>query len=332
LYSTCLYCHSDLGANERVEAFPVGRRLAFDAERGRLWVICPRCARWNLSPLEERWEAVEECEQLFRATARRASTDNIGLAQLADGIQLVRVGRPLRPEFAAWRYGGEFLRRRRRDLAVGASMAVGLPAGFGLAIAAGAAALGVAGAVAAPLLFCAGTVAVDRTLARRIVARARRGDGGTSLVRAKHLTTVRLTAGDGEGSLRVAVASDDGAVEMSDHAAAQLAAVACARRNQIGATDASVRDAVRSLEECGGPTGVLARAGGAGDLRSVRYTERLALEMALHEESERRALEGELALLEQAWREAEAIAALADDLLLPAAVESALARLRARRE
>ncbi len=44
---------------------------------------------------------------------------------------------------------------------------------------------------------------------------------------------------------------------------------------------------------------------------------RLALEMALHEEQERRALEGELAQLERAWREAEEIAAIADNLLLP---------------
>ena len=38
-------------------------------------------------------------------------------------------------------------------------------------------------------------------------------------------------------------------------------------------------------------------------------TERLALEMAVHEESERRAMEGELAVLEAAWRDAEIIAA-----------------------
>ena len=44
---------------------------------------------------------------------------------------------------------------------------------------------------------------------------------------------------------------------------------------------------------------------------------RLAFEMALHEEEERRALEGELWRLERAWREAEEIAAIADDLLLP---------------
>jgi hypothetical protein len=41
----------------------------------------------------------------------------------------------------------------------------------------------------------------------------------------------------------------------------------------------------------------------------------LAVEMALHEESERRALEGELAALEAAWKEAEEIAHIADSLL-----------------
>ena len=39
--------------------------------------------------------------------------------------------------------------------------------------------------------------------------------------------------------------------------------------------------------------------------------------MASHEENERRALEGELHLLESAWRDAEEIAAIADGLLLP---------------
>jgi hypothetical protein len=43
-------------------------------------------------------------------------------------------------------------------------------------------------------------------------------------------------------------------------------------------------------------------------------TECLALEMSLHEESERRALDGELALLEAAWRDAERIALIADSL------------------
>src|SRR5688500_1795019 len=65
VYATCLFCHAPLGRNETLESFPVGRRLAYDAERGRLWVVCRRCERWNLTPLEERWEAIEAAERLY---------------------------------------------------------------------------------------------------------------------------------------------------------------------------------------------------------------------------------------------------------------------------
>src|SRR5262249_51861220 len=116
MYSTCIFCHADLGENEAIEHFPVGRRLAFDATRGRLWVVCRKCERWNLTPVEERWEAIEECERLFRATRLRVSTDNIGLARIAEGLELVRIGEPQRPEMAAWRYGDQFGRRRKRHL------------------------------------------------------------------------------------------------------------------------------------------------------------------------------------------------------------------------
>ncbi len=114
MFSTCLFCHSRLGKNEVVEHFPVGSRLAFDSARGRLWAVCPGCRRWNLSPLDDRWEAIEECERLFRSTRARVSTENIGLAPLASGVDLIRIGQPLRPEFAAWRYGSQLKWRRRR--------------------------------------------------------------------------------------------------------------------------------------------------------------------------------------------------------------------------
>ena len=52
-----------------------------------------------------------------------------------------------------------------------------------------------------------------------------------------------------------------------------------------------------------------------GAIHRLPGTHRLALEMALHESSEQEALEGDLAPLEKAWREAEEIAAIADNLL-----------------
>src|SRR6266581_93770 len=132
MYSTCLFCHADLGSNESIEPFPLGRRLAFDASKGRLWVVCRKCERWNLTPLEERWEAIEECERLFAGTRLRVSTDNIGLAKLREGLELVRIGDALRPEMAAWRYGDQFGRRRRTYMAVAGGVVV---AGVGLLIA-----------------------------------------------------------------------------------------------------------------------------------------------------------------------------------------------------
>src|SRR5258705_13652371 len=116
MYSTCLFCSQDLGTNDVLESFPIGRRVAFDGKTGRLWVICRSCERWNLTPLEERWEAIEQAERLYRGTRLRVSTDHIGLARLPEGLELVRIGRPLRPEIAAWRYGDQVGRRRRRRL------------------------------------------------------------------------------------------------------------------------------------------------------------------------------------------------------------------------
>jgi len=80
--------------------------------------VCRACERWNLTPLEERWEAIEECERSFRDSRLRVSTDNIGLARVRDGTTLVRIGEPQRPEMAAWRYGDQFHRRRRKNLAL----------------------------------------------------------------------------------------------------------------------------------------------------------------------------------------------------------------------
>src|SRR4051812_34027446 len=118
MYSSCVWCYANLGENTTIEHFPVGRRLAFDSASGRLWVVCPRCERWNLTPIEERWEAIEECERRFSATRLRASTSEIGLVRVDDGVDLIRIGAPLRPEFAHWRYGDRFVRRHRQFLAV----------------------------------------------------------------------------------------------------------------------------------------------------------------------------------------------------------------------
>ncbi|MBC8086771.1 MAG: hypothetical protein H7Z40_05865, partial [Phycisphaerae bacterium] len=153
MYATCTFCHRALGGNESIEVFPVGKRLAFDAGKGRLWVICAHCHRWNLTPLEERWEAIEQAERLFRESKLRHNTDNIGLAKLVDGTELIRIGKPLRPEMAVWRYGQNFV-RRWKGMAIGGGAgavaavagALVLPGGFTAGIATSAFAAAVIGA------------------------------------------------------------------------------------------------------------------------------------------------------------------------------------------
>jgi hypothetical protein len=101
----------------------------------------------------------------------------------------------------------------------------------------------------------------------------------------------------------------------------------------VGASPRQIGHAVAKLEHFGSPEAVLAfaarQSATTGGLLGLGYEQRLAVEMAAHEDAERRALEGELATLEAAWREAETLAAIADGLLVPQDVETALARLRA---
>lgn len=112
MITECFFCNATFEPNEDIEHCPRGQRLAFDTRQGRLWITCRSCGRWNLTPAEDRWEALEECERRFRDCRVRLCTDEIGLARLPSGLDLVRIGSPVLPEFAAWRYGDQLLRRR----------------------------------------------------------------------------------------------------------------------------------------------------------------------------------------------------------------------------
>jgi hypothetical protein len=138
--------------------------------------------------------------------------------------------------------------------------------------------------------------------------------------------------------------------------ARRFASVALPRVNQAGGTAKVVREAVSEIERIGGPerfllgitarvtpqSGILTGAILSKDdprVLSVRVKPlsalpapvRLAAEMSLHEAQERSALDGELALLEAAWRDAEEIASIADSMLLPPNIESQLEALRRTR-
>ena len=343
MYATCLFCNRPLGNNESIEHFPVGRRLAFDAAKGRLWVVCPACERWNLSPLEERWEAIEDAERLYRGTRLRAATDQIGLARLRDGTELVRIGEPLRPEFAAWRYGDQFGRRRRRQMVIaGAGLtAIGAVVAGGIAVGAG---IGGIGWMLARLARTA-----VRGNPRSVIARIRTPDEHLIRVRFGHLAQTMIEPG-ADSLIAIDLRHEAGRRRFEGPEAMRVASMLMPKVNRYGGTKETIADAVNELDSERGSESYLARLSRTARIttrpveRRVRLSpfhdlpdhglfalspvQRLAFEMALHEESERRAMEGELAELERAWREAEEVAAISDDLLLPVGVEQQLQRIQ----
>jgi hypothetical protein len=353
MYTTCLFCHSDLGANEVIESFPIGRRLAFDAAHGRLWVVCRKCERWNLTPLEERWEAIEQCERLFSSTRLKVSTDNIGLSRLREGLELVRIGSPQRPEMAAWRYGDQFGRRRTRYMAYsigGAVVVAGIIVGGPL--------LGFGSVVGGGWGLLQGTNALIKAARDRVIRTrvAVPGFDKPTIIRGKDIKRIVIGSTDDGISLRLPYSFRTGerteAIVTGDDAL-RVAGTILPAVNVKGGTKDDVKTAVVYLESTPDPVelfrqgtgfGRVAGAAGRGRRRrshraqinaSEAFIDRipgpmlLAMEMAAHEDVERRAMEGELAILEAAWRQAEEIAAISDNLLTPANVDEEFRRLSA---
>ena len=365
MYSTCLFCKSNLGSNDAIEHFPVGRRLAFDAANGRLWVVCRSCEKWNLTPIEERWEALEECERAFEVTRLRVSTDEIGLARIKEGLELVRIGKPKRPEFAAWRYGDQFGRRRRNNiLLVSAGVAAGTgilvgQIGFGLA-------LGASGIFSitnglATLYRQAKTVATVHARdeihrltpahidATQLIWAQSRGQWSL-LVPQKKVWTFSsakqraLTSTEAEVFLSQSGRGDEPVIELTGEEARRGLAKVLAYVNSAGGKQATVRTAVNAIEEAGDPDRFLENSGltfaanrrlmglsapkKGGNLKAIPTEVRLAMEMASNEENERHALLTELEFLKEEWRAAEEIAEISDKLLISREIQNSLQNLK----
>jgi hypothetical protein len=329
MFTTCMFCNKPLGSNEVVEAFPVGRRLAFDARRGRLWVICRKCERWNLSPLEERWEAVETCEKLFRETRVRVSTDNIGLAKHSEGLELVRIGEPMRPEFAAWRYGDQFGRRRQRAIAYGAA---------GVAVLGGLVAGGIATGVISGAFVGQFANFFNIWANARTLVKVKTDDGRVLKLKNPDLQGTRIRPADDDVGYRLELRKGKKTEWFEGAQARRLIGQVMPQINRSGGKQQTVSYAVKEIEHVGHPEAYLKEVatgdrfmykGNPGYVNKMPAPTKLALEMALHEEQERRALEGELWMLERAWKEAEEIAAISDDLLLPSEFGDFVERNRA---
>jgi hypothetical protein len=114
----CMFCDHELEPISP-EGVLARARVAFDPWLGRLWQVCSACSRWNIVPLEDRWDALEQYDRVARDEAELVlQTEHLSLLATRRG-QLIRVGEAPRVELADWRYSSRLdaYPVRRRSLA-----------------------------------------------------------------------------------------------------------------------------------------------------------------------------------------------------------------------
>jgi hypothetical protein len=270
----------------------------------------------------------------------------------------VRIGEPQRPEFAAWRYGDQFGRRRMKAIATG----VGVTAAAGL-IVSGAVVSGVGLAAIAPLIHVANLVGIVSAAGMaqnptdhpdggrfipignpRIIPSDRAAGWAVDIGYTAHYHGADPTLRNGGywGMMRRQEGKNElGRVQLHGADAIPLLRRLMPLINRGGARRTVITEGVSLIEQAGGPErfgnwaagmrrewAAKSTFGDTGDLSAIPVAARLAFEMAINEDAEREALEGELTALERAWAEAEGIASIADSLLVPDVVSEHFDRLK----
>lgn len=326
MYARCLSCHKPFEENESLEHLRMGRSVAFDPNKGRLWIVCRACRRWSLAPIEARWEALEEIERLARDRGRLlGSTDHVGLIEVED-LQVVRVGEAVLREEAWWRYGGE-LRRRRRGHHV--NQALETAAAVGLAFATGGAAF----------LFSDGGMLSGLQRRYRYGRFAWRGIAecetcGRTLqeIRFRKAKELRIEPDDdGEPTILLPCphcrwqrsARPPSGFRFTGIEGSHVLRRVLSYRNHTGGGKKDLGKATDLIEAAGSSTALVAQlARRHGSLERVGSVKKdthrsLALEIAVNDAAERRILQLELDVLEARWRQEEEIAAIIDGELTP---------------
>jgi hypothetical protein len=323
--TACFACDRPFPAAKELEHLPVGRMVAFDAKRGRLWIVCRWCSHWSLVPMESRWEAVEELERRSASATRLTATDEISLLQLGS-VRSVRVGAALPAEEAWWRYGPSLRGRHRRYAAistVGGKVAAGasIAGMLGLMVVPGALELAaIKRAKVTKVPKAAGdfgaevAVGFDRWFRYGRFAWSGNAECGHCGAALSHLRFrdrhVARLQGDGTVTVRCTRCrrSDPGHI-IHQAEAEDLFRRCLAYSNVAGASPEELRAAVDVMEA---GVGASSRYSGPLSFRFVPREELLALELVATEREEAVQLGWEVRDLEARWRSAEVVAAIID--------------------
>ncbi|HWO89149.1 MAG TPA: hypothetical protein VNL98_08360, partial [Gemmatimonadales bacterium] len=305
----------------------VGKRFSFDPWRSRAWVICPRCARWNLTPFDQRLETIAALEKLASTGRVAATTDQVALIRVGP-CDVVRVGKPPRTEFASWRYGERIKARERERLKVIVPVSIVVVGGMVAFNAAVGGSMGVmVGQVPGMIEGIYRWTAGNRTV--RLVEPPICASCGTVMkLKARHLLHARLTYGT-QADLALLVScprcGDVGAqLEGPDAEQALRTGLVFTNLKKGKKLKKLAVEAASAVDHAGGPHELIrAEARHERKLVQLAGPQALALEIAVDEQAELRELERQ-------WREAEEIANIADGLLVDPAIEQKLRDLKAR--
>jgi hypothetical protein len=335
MYTTCFICRRSLGTNVSVAHLAIGEKIAFDVDRGRLWVVCAHCGQWCLTPIEERWEAIAECDALFQGAEARVSKANVALARTGD-VELIRIGAASRDDIANWRYGPRFARRRRKARIIAGATAIAAGGGTGVALyAIGAVALSTGSAFVGVWLLA--FVAAYAFKLRHLpdwapVARLSFPDGSHRILRRVDLPRITFYRRDESRGAIARIDLSGLMVEYTGNDLIDLLTRILPHANWSGASPQEITAATMAVDRAEG-VGESSRARTShrdawerlmapvrnAPQRLIRLSvvDRLALEMAVAEEVERRSMSSELPQLAQRWAEEEEIARTSDDMFLP---------------
>lgn len=324
MFLNCAFCNASFDGDGGPSGLGIGRRIAFDEWKGRLWVVCSRCSRWNLTPFDDRLERIEAVARAASQGRIAASTDQVALIRW-QRYDFVRVGKPPRVELATWRYGERLRNRQRERMKVVVPLTV---AAIGLGIAANVAAGGGFGVIVWNIHRVADWMYL-RMVGRRKVPLLEpplcAHCGSLMELRARHVQHARVVP-DAHAEMAVVLSCPrcrhEGA-QLTGGDAIQVLRQGLTYLNLSRSGRRRAEDAAREVDQAGGPDRLVRDiAQRELTLRSLRPERGLALEMAVDERAE-------VEELERQWREAEEIADIADGTLsMSADIENELRRLK----